>query len=66
VPGSIEDLERELDWLYGKDGVYPLKGVPCRCLHDYKSLGTLHGMNMGKGWVRVTTDPKCPHHGVVA
>lgn len=36
----------------------------CRCDFDYRSLGKLHGINMGKGWVRITTHPKCPVHSL--
>lgn len=35
----------------------------CTCPSAYKSLGRLYGISMGMGWVRLTTDPKCPHHG---
>lgn len=35
----------------------------CTCPTEYKSLGRLYGISMGKGWVRLTTDPACPHHG---
>lgn len=35
----------------------------CTCEHAWKSLGRLYGVSMGKGWVRLTTDPDCPHHG---
>lgn len=36
----------------------------CPCRYEWKGLGVLHGVNMGKGWVRMTTEPSCPHHGV--
>ncbi len=39
-------------------------GTPdCRCDSEWRSLGVLHGVSMGRGWVRMTTDPQCPHHG---
>lgn len=39
-------------------------GTPdCPCPTEYASLGILHGVSMGKGWVRVSTDPVCPYHG---
>ena len=58
-PGS---LERHMEWLYGENGVYGNKG-PCTCRHTWGSLGVLDRVNMGKGWVRVCTDPACPNHG---
>jgi hypothetical protein len=58
-------LQRHLDWLYGPRGVYP-GNVPCRCDHGYRGLGMLYGTSMGKGWVRTTTHPDCPHHGTRA
>jgi len=38
----------------------------CRCSWEWKALGTLHLVSMGKGWVRMTTNPECPHHGEAA
>lgn len=39
-------------------------GTPdCHCPTEWKSLGVLHGVNCGKGWVRTGTDPDCRHHG---
>jgi hypothetical protein len=35
----------------------------CPCPHEYKALGRLYGISFGKGWVRMDTDPRCPHHG---
>jgi hypothetical protein len=47
------DLQRWLKWL----------GTPdCTCKSQWKSLGRLYGVSMGKGWVRVSTDPACIHH----
>lgn len=34
----------------------------CLCNLAFKSLGTLHNVRMGRGWVRVDTDPSCPQH----
>ena len=36
----------------------------CPCPYEYKNLGKLYGISMGKGWVRTGTDPHCPHHRV--
>jgi len=35
----------------------------CPCEYEWKSLGVLYGISMGKGWVRISTDPTCLHHG---
>jgi hypothetical protein len=35
----------------------------CPCEYAWKSLGRLYGVSFGKGWVRLTTEPDCPHHG---
>jgi hypothetical protein len=59
-PGSPEDLKRHLAWLY------PNPQKPCRCEHGYGSMGSLMGMQMGKGWSRTTTHPNCVHHGTKA
>jgi hypothetical protein len=34
----------------------------CTCPHEWKSLGTLYGLSMGKGWVRMLTAEDCPAH----
>jgi len=34
----------------------------CTCHYEIQSLGRLYGIGMGKGWVRLSTDPSCPHH----
>ncbi len=52
-PGRPESLQRELAWLGTLD---------CTCDHEYKGLGILYGVSMGKGWVRTSTDPACRHH----
>jgi hypothetical protein len=39
--------------------VYVYKDDRCPCEYAYKSLG----QGYGKGWVRLTTEPDCPHHG---
>lgn len=44
----------------------PTSGPPdsrCTCPRAWKSLGTLYGISMGKGWVRLDTEPACPEHG---
>jgi len=38
----------------------------CVCLKTWESLGRLYGVDMGRGWVRTTTDPGCPRHGADA
>ena len=48
------DLDRQLA-VHGE--------ADCTCPHEYKGLGILYGVSMGKGWVRMTDDPNCPHHG---
>lgn len=53
----LDGLTRKLRWLY------PDPSRPCRCAHDYVRLGSLQGVNMGKGWVRTGTHPDCYHHG---
>lgn len=35
----------------------------CTCPTEWKGLGVLYGVSMGKGWVRMSTDPACLHHG---
>jgi len=54
APQRPESLTRWLTWLEIAD---------CPCPYDWQSLGTLYRVSMGKGWVRMSTDPKCPHHG---
>ncbi len=34
----------------------------CICPHGERSLGTLHGVRMGRGVVRLSTTPGCPEH----
>jgi hypothetical protein len=36
--------------------------VDCPCPHAWVSLGALHGVPMGKGWVRMGTEPGCRWH----
>ena len=38
----------------------------CPCRFEWKSLGRLYKVNMGKGWIRMNTNPDCPHHGRTA
>jgi hypothetical protein len=56
APDSIESLQEWLAWLH--------PGVKCKCTYDYKSLGLLHGVSMGKGWLRMSTHPQCPVHSL--
>jgi hypothetical protein len=44
--------------------VYVCKDDLCSCEYEYKGLGREYGVSYGKGWVRLTTEPDCPHHGV--
>jgi hypothetical protein len=43
--------------------VYVYKDDHCPCEYEFKNLGLQDGVSMGKGWVRLTTEPGCPHHG---
>jgi len=38
-------------------------GADCTCEYQWKGLGRLYGVSMGKGWVRMNDDPGCPEHG---
>jgi hypothetical protein len=49
-----EDLRRSVVFYQGDDR--------CTCRYLFKSLGQLYGVGMGRGWVRMTTEPGCPHH----
>lgn len=60
-----DTLTAHLDHLYGPKGVYP-GNVPCKCEHASVGMGRIQGIDMGKGWVRTTTNPHCPHHGTKA
>lgn len=53
-PKADRSLAASLAWLKTPD---------CPCPHDWKSYGTLDRISMGMGWVRMRTDPACPHHG---
>lgn len=35
----------------------------CTCEWGWQSLGRLYGVSFGKGWVRLSTNPECRHHG---
>lgn len=35
----------------------------CTCPREIRPLGRLYGVSMGKGWVRLDTDFRCPVHG---
>jgi hypothetical protein len=65
---TAASLQRHLEWLYGKGSTYTpgvAPGVLCICKHAWKGGGTLYGIQMGKEWVRTTTEKDCPHHGPV-
>lgn len=52
-------------WVAKQDLLY--KDRPCLCEHKYyESGGRLHGVTMGPDWFRITTEPKCWHHGTEA
>lgn len=38
----------------------------CTCDFRYANLGRLDRFDMGKGWVRISTNPTCEHHGIKA
>jgi hypothetical protein len=40
-----------------------LKIGDCTCEFAWESLGRLYNVDMGKGWIRTTTEKECPHHG---
>ncbi len=61
VYGQNVDNDKHMDWLFGDSGL-PM----CKCAHAIRSLGRQDGINMGKGWVRITTHPECAHHGTKA
>lgn len=52
--GTQEDLVRHLG----------TRGRDCKCDYAVRSLGRVDGINMGKGWVRMTTHPACPEHAL--
>lgn len=52
---DVESLRQRLAWLDTET---------CPCKHARKPIGLLYGISMGDGWVRLTTEPDCPHHGV--
>jgi hypothetical protein len=53
--GEDESLRR---WI-----LYVYKDDECPCEYAWKSLGREYGVSYGKGWVRLTTEPGCLHHG---
>lgn len=57
--GQDTGLDRWMNWLYKDEPM-------CKCDHAIRSLGRVDGINMGKGWVRITTHPYCPQHGTKA
>ena len=46
----------------GVEAEPPFRDPDCSCPHAVRNLGRLHGVSMGKGWVRLTDDPSCPLH----
>lgn len=56
-PDCPESLRNWLTWVDILD---------CPCAFEWQGIGILHGVSMGKGWIRVTTEPGCPRHGVAA
>jgi hypothetical protein len=55
-------LEAERDEADDWGGPLPSWAKGCTCPLGLKPLGRLHDVSMGNGWVRLTTDPNCPHH----
>lgn len=53
----VTSLQRWLNWTQSPD---------CPCRYEWRSLGILHDVSMGKGWVRMTADLECRHHSVTA
>jgi hypothetical protein len=45
-----------------KNLVYACGDDRCTCEYAWKAYGRLYGISMGDGWVRMTTEPGCPHH----
>lgn len=39
-----------------------VSGRSCTCPHEVRGLGRLHGFDMGRGTVRVSTTKDCPEH----
>jgi len=35
----------------------------CTCTWQFKGIGVLYGVSLGRGWVRMTTEPGCYVHG---
>lgn len=48
-------------YVRGRGWVTPAD-VGCTCPYDYRPLGRLYGISMGKDWLRTSTEPACPHH----
>jgi len=46
-----------LAWLQSQ-GQLPCSG----CRWEWQSFGKIHGIPLGDGWVRITTDPRCQEH----
>lgn len=36
------------------------------CGYRWGGFGRLDGIDMGDGWIRTSTDPACPEHGIEA
>lgn len=53
--GQDESLDKWMKFLGALD---------CLCDFSWIGMGRLHGIDMGKGWVRITTHPKCPQHAL--
>ena len=45
------------------DGVIRPEAGGCTCPWAIRNLGTLYGVSMGKGWVRLSTEKSCALHG---
>jgi hypothetical protein len=52
--GTPEHLARWLAWL---------ETPGCTCPHEWRrSVGSLYGISLGAGWIRLDDAPDCPHH----
>lgn len=61
APSGIHQTRR--DALAEQGGVMSERACkPCTCPHGERPLGMLHGVNMGRGTVRLSTTPGCPEH----
>lgn len=55
--GTRESLDKWLTYLDGDPN-------RCKCDYSWKGQGRFNGIDMGKGWSRMTTHPSCPIHAL--